>query len=95
MSPSIPVSDRIKLIAPAKVNLFLHVLGKSENNYHNLQSLIAFTDFGDEIIITPADEFKFSFDSRADNLPQDDNNLVICAAKALSCLLYTSDAADE
>ena len=84
MPPSTPVSDRIKLIAPAKVNLFLHVLGKNENNYHNLQSLITFTDFGDEIIISPADEFKFLFDSTADNLPHDENNLVICAAKALA-----------
>jgi len=90
MSPSMSVSEKIKLIAPAKVNLFLHVLGKNENNYHNLQSLITFTDFGDEITIIPADEFKFSFDSTMANLPHDENNLVICAAKTLADALNKS-----
>lgn len=39
--------------APAKVNLYLHVLSKRDDGYHDLDSLIAFTDFGDEVTITP------------------------------------------
>lgn len=35
--------------APAKINLYLHVKRKREDGYHDLDSLLAFTDFGDEI----------------------------------------------
>ena len=77
----------IKIIAPAKVNLFLHVVGKTDNGYHNLQSLIAFGDDGDTITITPSAEFRFSFDSTTEHLPTDENNLVICAAKLLASAL--------
>ena len=78
----------LTLTAPAKINLFLSITGKNDNGYHALQSLIAFTkNFGDVITITPANEFSFSFDSTADHLPTDDNNLVICAANLLASTL--------
>ncbi len=73
----------LEIFAPAKINLFLHVTGRNSKNYHLLQSLVAFADFGDKIIISPSDEFKFSFDSTAENLPLDDNNLVITATNLL------------
>ncbi len=41
-------------IAPAKVNLFLHIVGRRADGYHLLESLVAFADFGDEVSITPA-----------------------------------------
>lgn len=80
-------TSSLKVTAPAKVNLFLHVVGKTDNGYHALQSLIAFADEGDIITITPSNEFKFSFDSTAEHLPTDENNLVICAAKLLASAL--------
>lgn len=41
-----------KLISNAKLNLFLHVLGKSKQNYHELDSLVVFLDeLYDEIFI--------------------------------------------
>jgi 4-diphosphocytidyl-2-C-methyl-D-erythritol kinase len=43
----------MKLTAHAKVNLMLHVTGKGEDGYHHLQSVFAFTQFGDDIIIAP------------------------------------------
>lgn len=43
----------MKLLAPAKINLFLHVIGKYENGYHQLESMFAFCkDLYDEIEIT-------------------------------------------
>lgn len=45
----------ITMLAPAKVNLFLHVLGRRDNGYHNLQSLIMFADFGDHVTLKPSD----------------------------------------
>lgn len=35
--------------APAKINLFLHLLGRQPDGYHRLSSLIAFADIGDRI----------------------------------------------
>lgn len=35
--------------APAKINLFLHVVGKREDGYHLLQTVFQLLDFGDEL----------------------------------------------
>ncbi len=39
----------IKTTCPAKINLFLKVLGKRHDGFHNLESLLAFTDLVDEL----------------------------------------------
>lgn len=39
--------------APAKLNLFLHVVGRRADGYHLLQTLFRFLDFGDSLRITP------------------------------------------
>jgi 4-diphosphocytidyl-2-C-methyl-D-erythritol kinase len=40
--------------APAKLNLYLHVVGRRADGYHLLDSLVAFADIADEIIASPA-----------------------------------------
>lgn len=35
--------------APAKLNLFLHIVGRRSDGYHLLQSVFRFIDFGDEL----------------------------------------------
>jgi 4-diphosphocytidyl-2-C-methyl-D-erythritol kinase len=42
------------LLAPAKLNLYLHVTGKRGDGYHLLDSLVAFADIGDQITVSPA-----------------------------------------
>ncbi len=39
--------------APAKINLFLHVLGRREDGYHELQTLFQFLDLCDELTFIP------------------------------------------
>jgi len=39
--------------APAKLNLYLHVVGRRDDGYHLLDSLVAFCEVGDEIIAEP------------------------------------------
>ena len=40
--------------APAKVNLALHVLGRRDDGYHELDSIVAFADRGDSLRFAPA-----------------------------------------
>ncbi len=52
--------------APAKLNLFLHVVGRRADGYHLLQTVFQFLDYGDEI------EFRVTDDghiTRATDLP--------------------------
>jgi len=44
----------IRLSAPAKLNLFLHVTGQREDGYHLLQSLFCLIDWEDRISLWPA-----------------------------------------
>ena len=46
----------ITVLAPAKINLFLRVCGKTDAGYHQLDSLVVFTAFGDQLMIEPAQD---------------------------------------
>ena len=46
----------INVVAPAKINLFLRICGKNKLGYHLLDSLVAFTEYGDNLTIYPADK---------------------------------------
>ena len=43
------------LIAPAKLNLSLTILGKRPDGYHDLVSLVAFADLHDRLVVTPSE----------------------------------------
>jgi len=42
--------------APAKINLFLHVIGRRPDGYHLLQTAFQFLDYGDALRFTPRDD---------------------------------------
>ncbi|MER8916653.1 4-(cytidine 5'-diphospho)-2-C-methyl-D-erythritol kinase [Mesorhizobium sp. M0761] len=71
-------------LAPAKINLALHVTGRRADGYHLLESLVVFTRFGDRVEIEPADADRFSVSGPyATSVPIDDSNLVVKAREAL------------
>ena len=75
----------IKVTAHAKVNLTLHVVGQRANGYHDLQSLVCLTEFGDQIHLSPASEFGFHVTGPyALGIPVDDSNLVVQAAEFMA-----------
>ncbi len=49
-------------LAPAKINLFLHVGGLQPDGYHPVSSLMVFADVGDRLTIGPADYPAFEAD---------------------------------
>ena len=42
----------LNLLAPAKLNLFLHIVGRRQNGYHELQSVFILIDLCDQIKLT-------------------------------------------
>ncbi len=70
--------------APAKVNLTLRVLGRRADGYHEIESLVAFADFGDRLTLTPGVVVGLSVGGpRAGQAGDDADNLVLKAARAL------------
>ncbi len=53
--------------APAKINLFLHITGRNENNYSLLESLVAFSEYGDEIQVTEAGKLTLEVSGKFSN----------------------------
>lgn len=52
----------LTIVAPAKINLYLHVTGRRDDGYHFLDSLVCFADYGDSLTLRPAADFALSID---------------------------------
>lgn len=71
-------------LAPAKVNLFLHVGAPDASGYHPICSLMAFADFGDRLTLAEADALGLVVEGPfAGGLSGEGDNLVLRAARAL------------
>lgn len=74
----------VTVLAPAKINLFLHIVGRREDGRHELESIFAFADIGDRLRMAPADDFSLALTGPfAKDLSAGDN-LALTAAKALA-----------
>ena len=72
----------ITLPSPAKINLFLHILNRREDGYHNLQTLFQILDYGDQLSFSVNKQPEINLISAIEDVaPQD--NLVFKAARAL------------
>lgn len=68
--------------APAKLNLFLHVLGRRDDGYHRLQTLFQFLDHGDEIGLSLRGDGRIERLTGPEDLPPD-GDLSVRAARLL------------
>ena len=72
----------ITVVAPAKINLFLRICGKTDAGYHLLDSAIVFTRFGDHLTIEPANDDQLAIIGEfASGLENADDNLVMTALR--------------
>jgi 4-diphosphocytidyl-2-C-methyl-D-erythritol kinase len=72
----------ITVVAPAKINLFLRVCGKTDAGYHLLDSAVVFTCFGDHLTIEPANDDQLIITGEfATGLDSADNNQVMAALR--------------
>lgn len=78
------MSGVLTRLAPAKVNLFLHVGPLAADGYHPLSSLMVFADVGDEVRYEPAAAMAFEITGPfGAALGADDDNLVVRARDRL------------
>ena len=75
----------LRELAPAKINLFLHVTGKRADGYHYLDSVVVFAGAADVLTVEPAEDFSLSLTGPfAAALEGEANNLVLRAGRALA-----------
>ena len=74
----------ITLPSPAKLNLFLHIVGRRPDGYHELQTLFQFLDYGDDITLSLTPEQSGIRLERPVSGVADEDNLIIRAARALA-----------
>lgn len=72
------------ILAPAKINLALHVVGQRSDGYHLIETLCVFAEQGDRLFVSESarDEFEIC-GPFAGAVPADGQNLVIAARDAL------------
>jgi len=69
-------------LAPAKLNLFLHITSRRTDGYHNLQTIFQFIDYCDELYFKTRDDGQLLCHSNARDLPPE-QDLVLRAARLL------------
>ncbi|SHH36329.1 4-(cytidine 5'-diphospho)-2-C-methyl-D-erythritol kinase [Ferrimonas marina] len=79
--------------APAKLNLCLHINGRREDGYHELQTLFQFLDWGDRLRFTPRDDGLVTLSPALPGVA-DEDNLVVRAARLLQQASGTTLGAD-
>jgi 4-diphosphocytidyl-2-C-methyl-D-erythritol kinase len=73
------------VLAPAKINLWLNVVGRRADGYHLLDSLVAFTDLADNVEASPSDRLSLTIDGPfAATLGREADNLALKAARMLA-----------
>lgn len=75
-------SEPIRVLAHAKINLFLRVLRRREDGYHEIQSLVCPISLADEVRVRPADRLRVQVGGQASALGG--LNLALVAALALA-----------
>lgn len=77
--------NSLALPSPAKLNLFLHILGRRSDGYHELQTLFQFLDYGDTLTLTPRTDGRIVLEQSLPGVP-DEDNLIVRAARKLAAI---------
>lgn len=79
--------------APAKLNLFLRVLGRRADGYHDLQTVFQFLDFGDELRFASRRDGQIRRQGGVPGLDPS-RDLVVRAARLLQAALGNAEGAE-
>ncbi|MDX1707138.1 MAG: 4-(cytidine 5'-diphospho)-2-C-methyl-D-erythritol kinase [Desulfobacterales bacterium] len=84
----------MKILSPAKINLFLHVLGKRPDGYHELFSLMCCVTLYDEISLQAVGGNMINLECSHPGVPSDATNLAYRAAAVFRRKLDSSQGID-
>lgn len=78
-------TETMILFSPCKINLFLRIIRKREDGYHDLASLFQAIGFGDTLELTPLEDSASNdiFTCNMEGVPTDSSNLVIRALELM------------
>ena len=76
-------SVKLQALSRVKVNLYLHIIGKRADGYHNLDSLVAFPEIGDEILVSPSNSINLKITGKFKKELNEKENLILKAIKLL------------
>jgi 4-diphosphocytidyl-2-C-methyl-D-erythritol kinase len=76
------VGKSLKLLAPAKINLSLRILGRRSDGYHDLDTVMQKLDLCDLVTVSIIDEPGIILHCPDSDLPEDSGNIVFRAALA-------------
>ena len=76
-------SVKLQALSRVKVNLYLHIIGKRADGYHNLDSLVAFPEIGDEILVSPSNSINLKITGKFKKELNKKENLILKAIKLL------------
>ncbi|MCD8026821.1 MAG: hypothetical protein LUF33_07880 [Clostridiales bacterium] len=74
---------KIKILAPAKINLSLDVVGKRSDEYHNISTVMQTIDLYDTVTLTDNDSGKITVTCNYPGVPCDASNICSKAAYRL------------
>ncbi|MEN5305814.1 4-(cytidine 5'-diphospho)-2-C-methyl-D-erythritol kinase [Pseudomonas sp. TWI628] len=72
----------LTLPAPAKLNLWLHIIGRRPDGYHELETVFQFLDHGDELSFAVREDGVIRLNTEIEAVPHD-SNLIVRAARKL------------
>ncbi len=84
---------RLRLPAPAKINTFLHVVGRRSDGYHLLESVMVFVSLADTVELTLREDGVVRLIDPPPGIT-DDNDLACRAARALQAATKTKFGVD-
>ncbi len=70
-------------LAPAKINLALHVTGRRDDGYHEIETLAAFAEAGDRVVVRNSNADSFTLSGPFAGALEGQPNLVLSALEAL------------
>ena len=76
-------SVKLQALSRVKVNLYLHIIGKRADGYHNLDSLVAFPEIGDKILVSPSYSINLKITGKFKKELNKKENLILKAIKLL------------
>lgn len=77
------MAEAIEVLSPAKINLTLDVLGKRQDGFHNLDSIVQTINLFDRLILKRRRSSQISLTCSREDVPMGDDNIIVKACNLM------------